>query len=149
MSCVNLSDKPVKYMMENDILSDFVYGSDRVHDRLNFLYDKLNKLDDPRDFFIVVLKPVNNEIKGIITFDDLDSLYKQLGQNHDLRFGSLYREPFLFDYRQSISSVLDVFEKNDNCNVVLVTDENNGYAGRVKRTNIMKRVNDLRKILDS
>ena len=149
MSSINISDKPVKLIMENDIVSDIVYASDKVYDKINLLSDKIDKLNDPRDFFIVVLESVDNKIKGIITFEQLNLLSEKLSKNKDLNFDTLLdTTPILLGYKHSIREVLDTFEKNKNCNVILIKNNDGNYMGKVKRTNIQKRIKELLNTFD-
>ena len=144
MSSLYLSDKPIKMIMENDIVSDFVYASDEVRYKLDFIYKRIDNLKDPRDFFIVVLESENNKIiKGIFISKQLEHFSEKLEQNENLTFDGLYKKPMLLNYKASISDALDIFEKNVDCNIILIENENKRYMGKIKRTNIKKRIKEF------
>ena len=140
MGRISILDKPVKMIMENNVVSDIVYTSDKVNEKMNVVSTKLKELEDPRDFFIVILEPENNKIKGMLIFGDLDSLFEQLNKDRNLTFEKLSNiKPLSFGYKQPIRDILNAFENNKEQNIILIKNDDENYMGKVRRSNIVKR----------
>ncbi|MGV8086660.1 MAG: hypothetical protein ACP5N1_03445 [Candidatus Woesearchaeota archaeon] len=143
MAPIDFADKPVRLIMENEIVSDIVYEDDTIKSRISLVLRKLEKsTDDPRDFFIVVLEKISNKIKGIITFEDLANLTTAFEKDKKLTFKKFVSSPTVILYTESIQKTIKLFESKD-VNIVLVKNEDESYVGKVKRTTLDKRLSDL------
>jgi len=140
---IDFTDKPVRLIMENDIVSDIVYENDVVDSKKKKILKRLESSMDLRDFFIVVLDVETDKIKGIITFKELQDVISEWKKGKNVLFKDAMVSPTTICYSESIQKVVSLLESSKSVNIVLVTNENNKYLGKIKRTNLDKRLNDF------
>ena len=144
MSAIDFTDKPVKLIMENNIVSDIVYEGDLVKNNLKIILDKLDSTrKDPRDFFIVILERNTNKLKGIISADELIKMTRAYEKNNTIKFDPFCVKPLTVLYSESIENMVKLFESKKTIDIILVINEEGQYMGKIKRTSLNKKINEL------
>jgi len=145
MNRITLSDKPVKMIMENDIASDIVYADKQIKDQFDKIANKLMSVNDPRDFFFVVLDK-KETVMGMITFDEIKNVLNK--KQYTKKFGDLKIKPNILLYTDSIKDAMNKL-RDEPYDIILIVDKNCKYFGKVKATTIQKRLNELFDTLSS
>lgn len=136
-----ISRTAVKYIMENDIAGDIIYDSTKVSRLHKELKTKLERVEDARDLFFVMLSSDTKEIEGIITIPELKKILQKTPEKKITK-ADINQNPSTINYKSSISVALDKFA-DFNTNVILVTNENNRYMGKIKRSNFKDRLEEF------
>lgn len=147
MNKVNVFDMKVRRIMENNILSDIVFESEKFDDRILELQEALERAGkNPWDFLLVVLKK-NHTIKGIITFKELNKV-KELKEEksfENIRFDEICdKNPIIIKHEAKIKDVVEKLKPEDVF-IVLVVNEKNEYVGKIRQTNLASSISDLQR----
>lgn len=147
---INYDKLPLKYVMENDILSDVVYSNQSIKDSLEKFKNKL-LVDDSRDFFMIVISDKLNIFMGILTFLELKNMLDDEKKNLiDKKFIDIMntKNPHLTD-KNTIQDVLNLFESHKKLNIIPILNKDKKYVGKVKRSNIDEMIKQLIKSLSN
>ncbi|MDO8641984.1 MAG: CBS domain-containing protein [Candidatus Woesearchaeota archaeon] len=158
MAPINYSNLPTKMIMENDILGDILYTNDRLTTILEKLEKKLNHLKDARDFFFVLLDSQTKSVKGIITLLELKELLKFVNEelkktnknlpDIEIHTPTYCKKPVLIKSDNTITEVLSIFDSNQE-NILIVVNDKNVYIGKIRRTTLKDKLDELIKSITS
>jgi len=141
MSSTNVFSKPVKTIMENDVLSDIVHEDEELLLAKNFI-KRLSEIENsPNEFFVTVIDNAN-VVKGIVTRADLETAANKIAKNKRVTFREVASTPVIMKEGDSIRCALDTFEQK-NTRIILIVNEQNVYVGKLRISTIRKKIMDL------
>lgn len=147
MTQIDYDKLPVKYIMENEILSDIFYPDDTLNSKMSRVRVRLEN-SDYRNFFMVIVDNENNKFLGIITFDEFIGLMKNKKYDYNKKFRDIMNKKFpCLDETKKIKDVFDFFESNKDINIIPILNKEGKYIGKIRRTNFKKRIEELFKSL--
>lgn len=155
-----LKRKPSKLIMENNILDDVVY----LNAPLKVLFNKIDEKFEKsfRDFLIVIINS-KNEVNYIITYKEFPSFItlfsnflgylkkddkidskklKNKVEDLDLKPFSLNKGINAITADIEVQKALDIMNEN-NLEVLVVVNNENKYVGKIKRSSLKKRVDEV------
>ena len=156
MDFEKLKKKPVKLIMENNILDDVIYLNDNLEKLFRLTETKLDH--SFRDFLIVILNE-SNFVQHIITyreFEDYMNIFRAFvnkiedkDKPIDANVSELNLNKFKIKINNNavnsnteVEDALNIVKEN-KLEVLVVVDSEKKYLGKIKRSSLKKRVNEL------
>ncbi len=148
-----LLKKPAALISENNIVKDIVIDNDNA----SIILDRLGeKKEDFSEFFMVYLDE-DGRVKAVMAEKDVSSLLiivEKLLKNKKLDTEKIkdmkLTESFPLDKRifvkrsDELLKVLEVFRNKDiSTDVVIIVDESDAYAGKIRRKSLLKKIDSL------
>jgi len=156
-----LKKKPIRLIMENNILDDVVHLSDPLGDLFSKIDDKIK--NSFRDFIIVILNS-DNEVYFIITYKEFSKFlsifskflgFSKKGNKIDSKKLGAKVEDIMdleqFSIKKGINAIeadaivqraLDIMDEN-KLEVLVVVNKEDKYLGKIKRSSLRKRVDEV------
>lgn len=144
MKFVDLLRQPITIITENDILKDIVFPAEPAQNIITKIITK-----SPEDILVVYVDD-NKKVQGVITAFNvgafLDGLQDKSEILDTLKVSELNwdkREDTWLRKSDSVESALVKLSTIKNENIFIVVDENDVYAGKVKRKNAVVKIHNL------
>ncbi|MFA7315520.1 MAG: hypothetical protein WC059_01805 [Candidatus Paceibacterota bacterium] len=140
MKLTELSKKPVKIVIENNISLDMIFPNDK---RASLIEKIINKLGDDAgsENFLLVYVNEEHEIQAVMTSNDVTKLIEVLSSNpaitkvSELNLEKEFPVKFKINSSDLIENLLDMFTR-EQTDIIIVVDEENKYLGKVKRSGL-------------
>jgi Mg/Co/Ni transporter MgtE len=138
MKLKELLEKPSKIVVENNISEDMVFSSETTESFIDRIVERLN--DTVSENFLYVYVTDEKELRAVITSSDIRKLVEILRKPesknvHDLNLDQEFPVKYVVKSTDPIQVIIDLFKKEPT-DIVVITNEENQYLGKVKRSKL-------------
>lgn len=144
---VSTKNLPVRFIMDRDIIEDFVYEDDNILTKEKMIIDQMRKTKNGSNYNIAVLEKDTNKVSGIIDCSRIKNIIRILEDKKDLAFRYIASSVYTINQNDPFDKALTLFETHNTNNILLVTDDNDRYAGRLIRTKVREYAEELSNLM--